>query len=137
MKTKRLGAAAIVFAVAGCSCMTPEMGTMAPADKFNPDVNVVAGVPEAPVALQFKRGERGRITWHVKTHGYRFPADGIVFEPKAAGEIVDCRRENNEMRFSCNNLHGREGQGLFYKYTITVVDSKGARFPNDPFILND
>ena len=137
MKTNRLGAAAIVFALAGCSCMTPERGSMAPADKFNPDVHVVGGLPDAPEVLRFNRGERGKITWHLKDKGYRFTPDGIVFDPKAAGEIVDCRRENNEMKFSCVNVHGKDGQGLFYKYAINVEDSQGNRLTKDPYILND
>jgi hypothetical protein len=107
MKKNRLVAAAIAFASAGCTCLAPERASMAPPDKFNPDVNVVAGVPEAKESLRYVRGERGRITWHLKTKGYRFTLDGIVPEPRAAGDIVDCRRENNETKFSCNNLHGR------------------------------
>lgn len=137
MKTNRLVAAAIVFALAGCTSLAPDGVTMAPVDKFNPDVHVVAGVPETAESLRFNRGERGRITWHLKTHGYRFARDGIVFEPRAAGEIVDCRRENNEMKFSCNNLHAKEGQGLFYYYAINVEDAQGKRFTKDPYILND
>lgn len=137
MKTNRLGAAVISFALAGCSSLAHERAWTAPVDKFNPEVHVVAGVPEAPESLRFNRGERGRITWHLKTHGFRFARDGIVFEARAAGEIVDCRRENNEMKFSCNNLHGKEGQGLFYKYAINVEDSQGKRLTKDPYILND
>lgn len=137
MKTKRLGAAAIVFALAGCSCMTPEGGSRTPPDKFNPDVYVVGGLPEAPEVLRFNRGEKGKITWHLKDKGYRFASNGIVPEPKAAGEIIDCRRDNNETKFSCVNVHGKDGQGLFYKYEINVEDSQGKRLTKDPYILND
>ncbi|MBX3717742.1 MAG: hypothetical protein KF738_17220 [Burkholderiales bacterium] len=138
MDGTRFGAAAFAFALAGCACVSPDRASVAPADKFNPEVRMVAGVPEAPEVLRFGRGEKGRITWHLKDKGYRFAAaDGIRFEARAAGEIVDCRRERNEAKFSCENRHAKDGQGLFYKYDINVEDERGARFTKDPFVLND
>ena len=138
MHESRFAAAAIAFALAGCACVSPDRAPVATADKFNPEVRMVAGVPEAPEVLRFGRGEKGRITWHLKDKGYRFAlADGIRFEARAAGEIVDCRRERNEAKFSCENRHAKDGQGLFYKYDINVEDENGARFTKDPFVLND
>jgi hypothetical protein len=138
MHESRFAAAAIAFALAGCACVFPDRAPVATADKFNPEVRMVAGVPEAPEVLRFGRGEKGRITWHLKDKGYRFAlADGIRFEARAAGEIVDCRRERNEAKFSCENRHAKDGQGLFYKYDINVEDERGARFTKDPFVLND
>lgn len=138
MHESRFAAAAIAFALAGCACVSPDRAPVATADKFNPEVRMVAGVPEAPEVLRFGRGEKGRITWHLKEKGYRFAlADGIRFEARAAGEIVDCRRERNEAKFSCENRHAKDGQGLFYKYDINVEDERGARFTKDPFVLND
>jgi len=138
MNTNRLGAGAFLLALAGCAPMAAERGSAAPADKFNPEVQVIGGEIDAPVALQFKRSEKGKITWHLKDKGYSFAlADGIRFEPNAAGEIVECHRENNEMKFSCVNLHNKAGQSLFYKYTINVVDPQGKGITKDPFVLND
>jgi hypothetical protein len=138
MKTNRMGVAAIAFALAGCACLAPERVSTAAVDKWNPEVNVVGNVPQAPEALRYEVKEKGRITWHVKTDGYRFPMDGIVFEPAAAGEIVRCQRDNNVKKFTCDNLHERQGQKRFYKYTIKVEDDRGNPLtPNDPFVLND
>lgn len=138
MKTNRMGVAAIAFALTGCACVTPERMSTAAVDKWNPEVNVVGNVPQLPEALRYEIREKGKITWHLKTDGYRFAPDGIVFEPAAAGEIVDCHRDNNVKKFSCENLHGRPGQKRFYKYTVKIEDDRGNPLaPYDPFVLND
>ncbi len=137
-KTIGLGVAAMVIGVAGCACVPPVQVSTVHLNKFDADVEVVNGAPEAPEVLRYGRGVKGRITWHLKEKGYRFRLkDGIAFDANAAGEIVDCRRENNEMKFSCENLHRLDGQSRFYKYQINIEDAKGNLLTKDPFVLND
>ncbi len=137
-KTIGLCVAAMVIGVAGCACVPPVRVSTVHLNKFDADVEVVNGVPEAPEVLRFGQGVKGTITWHLKDKDYRFRLkDGIAFDANAAGEIINCRRENNEMKFSCDNLHGKDGQGRFYKYHVNIEDSKGNLLTKDPFVLND
>lgn len=100
-----------------------------------PRVNVVGGqivVDQEPMV--FTRDKVNvHIVWQLPSDGdYSFPEDGIVFDKSAVGEIVECRRAENGLKFQCLNKHAKPGR---YKYTINVNKGK-TRLTQDPHVVN-
>lgn len=78
-----------------------------------------------------------RITWRLqgKDGGkLTFPANGVVFERAAQGEIVECQRSRDNTEFSCINRHTKPG---VYRYGINVDEDGQPLKPLDPFVMND
>ena len=76
------------------------------------------------------------ITWRLDGKGGKltFPENGVVFERAADGEIVDCKRSQDNTVFSCVNKHSRTG---VYRYGINVNEDGKPLKPLDPFVWND
>lgn len=76
------------------------------------------------------------ITWRLEGKGGRltFPENGVVFERAADGEIVDCKRSQDNTVFSCVNRHSRPG---VYRYGINVNEDGKPLKPLDPYVMND
>jgi len=76
------------------------------------------------------------ITWRLEGKGGRltFPENGVVFERAADGEIVDCKRSQDNTVFSCVNRHSRTG---VYRYGINVNEDGKPLKPLDPYLMND
>lgn len=72
------------------------------------------------------------IVWDLP-EGYTFPVNGIVFEPKAADEFVDCQPVDKGTRFSCVNKHTKRG---IFKYGINVNRGDTPLKPVDPDCWN-
>lgn len=148
MKLKLWVAALVGLILAGCTQVpcTPTSGEREPMPML-PQVQVVASdylvVDQEP--LVFTQDKiKVRIHWQLPRAGReRFPDHGIVLEPGARDEIVDCRPSSDRLEFSCLNLHSKPGK---YKYTINVeqtsrlVSSERGSRPHllvlDPTILN-
>jgi hypothetical protein len=111
--------------------------TSTPPDPQQPRVGFVRGrIVIDQETIRFAKGKRDvLITWRVSDPSrLRFPKDGIVFEPQAAKEIVDCRVADDGLSFSCRNLNSRRD---WYKYDVRLlVDGKEVK-PLDPYVLND
>ena len=78
-----------------------------------------------------------RITWRLQSKDggkLTFPANGVVFERAARGEIVDCQRSKDNTEFSCINKHTKPG---LYRYGINVDEDGQPLKPLDPYIMND
>ncbi len=87
--------------------------------------------------LRFGKDQtRVTITWRLEGKGGRltFPENGVVFERAADGEIVDCKRSQDNTVFSCLNLHSKPG---VYRYGINVNEDGKPLKPLDPFIWNE
>ncbi len=139
MRTMQMGAAALILAVAGCaSHATSPTVAAGGGDKRNPDVTVVGGdIQVNPEPLHFLKGEKGTIVWHLRTKDYKFAERCVVFEPKAAGEIEDCRRRS-DTTCTCENRHLREGPpSTMYKYEVRLLDASNKPLSKDPFVVND
>lgn len=75
------------------------------------------------------------ITWRLPADGkLSFPANGIVFERAAAGEITDCKRGERPTEFTCVNRHSRPG---VYQYGVNVNEGDTPLKPLDPHLVND
>jgi hypothetical protein len=94
--------------------------------------NYLAVSPEPLIFLKDQRDVT--ITWQLpRGTKLRFPRDGIVFERKADGEIVNCAPRNEGLEFSCLNRHTRPGK---YQYEITVTDGQ-KQIKVDPYVMNE
>jgi hypothetical protein len=107
-------------------------------DPAAPKVVVVNGniVVDQDV-LRFAKGQTNvRITWRLEGKGGRltFPENGVVFERAADGEIVDCKRSEDNTVFSCLNRHSKPG---VYRYGINANEDGKPLKPLDPYIMND
>lgn len=79
------------------------------------------------------------ITWRLEGKGGKggkltFPENGVVFERAADGEIVDCKRSQDNTVFTCVNRHSRPG---VYRYGINVNEDGKPLKPLDPYVWND
>jgi len=76
------------------------------------------------------------ITWRLEGKGGRltFPENGVVFERAADGEIVDCKRSQDNTVFSCLNRHTKPG---VYRYGVNVNEDGKPLKPLDPHVMND
>ncbi len=76
------------------------------------------------------------ITWRLEGKGGKltFPENGVVFERAADGEIVDCKRSQDNTVFTCLNRHSRPG---VYRYGINVNEDGKPLKPLDPYVWND
>lgn len=126
MKLKLWGITVVGLLVAGCAQVpcTPTPGGQEPIP-VRPQVHVVAGnylvVDQEPLVFSPEK-TRLRIHWQLPRDGReRFPDHGIVLEPDARDEIIDCRPSTDRLEFSCLNRHSKPGK---YKYTINV-EQKG------------
>lgn len=68
---------------------------------------------------------------YTQTKGYRFPADGIVFDDPSQFECSG--PADNGTKFICTDKHSQAGT---YKYTVRVVKGSSGCTPNDPYIVN-
>lgn len=94
--------------------------------------NYLAVSPEPLIFLKDQRDVT--ITWQLpRGSNLRFPRDGIVFERKAEGEIVDCKPSADGLEFTCLNRHTRSGK---YQYTIKVMDGQRP-IVVDPYVMNE
>lgn len=78
-----------------------------------------------------------RITWRLQSKDggkLTFPANGVVFERAARGEIVECQRSKDNTEFSCINRHTKPG---VYRYGINVDENGEPLKPLDPYVMND
>lgn len=109
-------------------------------DRAPIDVAVVNGriVVEESVAASDKSD--GAIIWRLVTSGYRFPADGVVFE-RSGGAFDQCTPMGVDYRmYRCRKVAHEPGK--LYKYDVNVVDPAAAGGPLrletlDPWIKNN
>lgn len=134
-----VGAALVALGLGGCHSMYRggHHGGQ-PVDPSQPKVAVVDGkIVIDQEALNFPAGQgQVTITWTLPAQSKTVFDEkaGIRFDARAEGEIVNCRRgENNPQVFTCVNRHSRRG---YYKYDINVVD-EGKPINRDPFVWND
>lgn len=155
MKTLALAAAICVLVVTACA--SPDVRS---ADPKRPQVTVIDGryivVDQEPLVFRRSQGSV-HITWQLPLgSNYRFPDNGIEIEgvvvqalpkdpkdrkPKdsivvdrSQDEIVDCRRSNDGLEFTCKNKNSKAG---LYKYTIRVNDGNTPLPHVDPHVMND
>ncbi len=145
MTKSQLIAALGVLTLAGCS----HFKYVDLPDPSQPRVTVVDGrISVVPEILVFNPGQRDLlITWKLPAESkLRFADRGIVIEgsltekvregsvvlDKGQSEVVNCRRSENRMEYSCQNRHLAPG---ILKYTIRVMDSS-KELERDPFIVN-
>lgn len=103
------------------------------------DVAVVDGRIAVEESVAVSDRSHGAIVWRLVTPGYRFPADGIVFEP-ANGAFDQCGPVGADARlYRCRKLVHVPGRR--YKYDVNVVDpaagGSGRLETLDPWIQND
>ena len=107
-------------------------------DPTQPKVTVVDGkIVIDQVVLYFPPGQGPvTITWALPPDSKLVFDEklGITFEPRAEGEIVNCKRvEKNPQQFTCTNRHSRKDA---YRYDINLLDGS-KRLNRDPFVVND
>lgn len=135
MKRSFLLAALCALVLSSCSWL----GDRKAEHRFDPKTPQVFLVGSylavSPEPLIFLKDQRDvTITWQVpRGSNLRFPRDGIVFERKAEGELVNCGPRNDGLEFTCLNRHTRPGK---YQYEITVTDGQ-KRIKVDPYVLNE
>lgn len=107
-------------------------------DPAAPKVVVVNGnITVNQDVLRFPKGQTNvTVSWRLEGKGGRltFPENGVVFERAADGEIVDCKRSQDNTVFSCLNRHSKPG---VYRYGINVNEDGKPLKPLDPFIWNE
>jgi intergrase/recombinase len=73
------------------------------------------------------------LVWQMKTAGFRFTANGIVFEAKGKHR---CKTAGDGLSVRCSKLDHIPKQR--FKYIVNVQRSSGAALdPLDPYIVND
>lgn len=135
-RAQLLAIALVALGLGGCHHMYRGGGKSA--DPTQPKVAVVDGkVTVDQVVLYFPPSQGPvTITWSLPSDGKLVFDEriGIVFEPRAQDELVNCRRgENNPQVFTCVNRHSRKDA---FRYDINVIDG-GKRLTRDPFVVND
>jgi hypothetical protein len=84
--------------------------------------------------MRVKHARPVTVHWYLDSgsanDGFRFPANGIVFDNAAGWE---CSVQSNGLRFHCIN---KAGAGP-HKYTINVVRGSSTCDPMDPWIVNE
>jgi len=158
MKRTTLVALVSCLLLLGCAVCPPRIpGSFQ--ERSNPKVTIENGLLTVrPDPLYFGPGEKGTITWHLETPGFRFASKGIeigqplvgppqktvtgnttreVKRPEAQTRDVQdirCASEptGSGVTFTCENAHTRPG---VYKYTIRVTNGS-TEIELDPFIMN-
>jgi len=116
-----------------------------------PQVSIVDGkIKLDQEILLFLRREKVTVTWSLPASGpYRFAENGIVIEGQIIDkvlreketsvvldtrqkEIVDCRRAQDGLQFTCVNNHTAPG---VFKYTIRVTNGQQV-IERDPPVVN-
>jgi hypothetical protein len=150
---KRVFPVAVLCAILLGACAHPRHGFgVRYGDPRAPQLTVVNGqIQIGPEVLVFLPGQQNvTITWTLPgDSALRFADNGIVIEgqileqvikgerPSALldprqQEIVDCRRGDKGLTFSCVNRHSKPG---VFKYTIRLLDGNKV-IERDPFIAN-
>ena len=138
-----IAAAALSTLLAGCTiiyggdrCAACGAGSTGTGEPTKPKVLIVDGQIQVDQETLFFGNDPLNvpitIVWSLP-EGYTFPANGIVFEPKAAEEFVNCQPIDKGARFSCVNKHTKRG---IFKYGINVNRGDTPLKPVDPFAWN-
>ena len=132
------------------SCSTDKLGSAKNVKQI--DVKVGEGIVKVGEDPALADINRSAIQWVLEfgtvAAGYKFPAEGIVFDPNPVAVPVgcvkgdpvrafhNCRPHSQGTVFQCDRRPNGFEPGACYKYTVTLTGVSGNPPPLDPWFKN-